>query len=104
MPNVSKLTAALAVALMVFALAAPASALPGQCDELCTCAHNCQARCAIGGWVITCGYFGTCLGMCRSTEVTTATLETQASPDDDALLARILEQPTCQTTTAAAAH
>ena len=67
--------AVLVLVLATFVWGPSASALPRQCDEVCTCSTSCTVKCAIGGWVTTCGFDGICIGMCFNAADTSADSE-----------------------------
>jgi hypothetical protein len=52
--------AVLVFVLATFAWVPAASALPGQCDDVCTCNSLCTQKCAVGGSVTNCGIGGIC--------------------------------------------
>ncbi|RYZ42029.1 MAG: hypothetical protein EOO71_09845 [Myxococcaceae bacterium] len=55
----------LAGAAVLFLAPLTASALPLQCDQRCKPTTPCTIVCAVGGFVITCGDYGTCAGASR---------------------------------------
>ncbi len=54
----------LVLVLATFVWVPSASALPGQCDDVCTCNSLCTQKCAIGGSVTNCGIGGICGNYC----------------------------------------
>jgi hypothetical protein len=73
----------LATAAFLTLAPTPASALPKQCSEVCTCNTSCTIRCAIGSTVVNCGVEGICIGQCAapSDEQASVSEETEASED-----------------------
>lgn len=52
------------VTALLALLALPLSALPPQCDQICSCSSLCIRLCAVGGHVTNCGTYGECQGSC----------------------------------------
>lgn len=52
------------LALLTLALAAPATALPRPCIDVCHCEASCILRCSVGISVTSCGAMGMCSGNC----------------------------------------
>ncbi len=69
----------------------PASALPKQCDEVCTCSTSCNIRCAIGITVVTCGFDGTCIGQCAAPSKEQASVSEETEQSEDSL--PVCEEP-----------
>ena len=74
MKNSVKL-AVLVLVLATFVWAPAASALPKQCEEVCTCNTPCHILCAVGATVINCGIEGICQGMCFAAADTSVSAE-----------------------------
>jgi hypothetical protein len=57
-----------AVAVLLLLPAPTAQALPGDCDQVCSCNSLCSQKCTVGGAYppTTCGVGGVCRGLCRA--------------------------------------
>lgn len=64
MKNARCLCFAALLALLTLALAAPATALPRPCIDVCHCEASCILRCSVGASVTSCGALGMCSGNC----------------------------------------
>lgn len=71
----------------------PASALPQQCDVVCSCSASCATRCAIGSFVVTCGFEEYCVDYCRAPSEKQASVNEEAETSEDASPVCGEEQP-----------
>lgn len=62
----------------------PASALPQQCDVVCSCSTSCTTRCAIGSTVVTCGFQEYCIDFCKAPSGQQASVSEETETSEDA--------------------